>query len=190
MAKWLIPVKETNMSEETKEIKKMKMEAMRMLVRDHLTGKNSGNVKHLGELQLDSEENTRLVISLQDFADRVLGKLKRATGHMASASETIDYLDHTARQQQQTIEVMGYRQEALVRQNKDLNETNRIQGEKLESAERQLAVFKELFVEHEQSHKNEKVPVPVEFGEKASAAGLNPDYKGLHLKPHSWSLFK
>jgi len=160
--------------EDTKEIKKMKMLAMRMLVRDHLTGKNPGNVKHLGELQLHSEENTRLVISLQDFADRVLGKLKRATGHLANASETIDYLARTAREQQQTIEQMGYRQEALVRRNKDLEESNRNQGEELERARRQLAVFKELFVEHEQSHKNEKVPIPVDFGEMASAAGPNP----------------
>ena len=160
---------------DSKEEKKMKMLAMRMLVRDHLTGKNPGNVKHLGELQLDGEDQVRLVISLQDFADKIMGKLKRATGHLANASETINYLARTARQQQEQIEQMGYRQEALLRQNKDLNESNRLQGEELERARRQLAVFKEMFVEHEQSRKNEKaVPVPVEYGEKASAAGPNP----------------
>lgn len=175
MAKWLIPVKESNMSEETKEIKKMKMEAMRMLVKNHIFKGERGNVKHLGELDLDKADNVRLILSLQDLADKIMGKLKRATDHLANASETINYLARTVRQQQEQIEQMGYHQEALIRQNKDLNESNRIQAEELERARRQLAVFKEMFVEHEQSHKNEKaVPVPVEYGEKASAAGPNP----------------
>ena len=69
---------------ETKTQKVNAMLAMRKLVKDHVTGKNRGNVKHLGELKLDDKDNTRLIISLQDLADDERGRRIRAQKHIIS----------------------------------------------------------------------------------------------------------
>lgn len=169
--------------EDSKEIKVMKMLAMRKLVRDHMTGKNPGNVKHLGELDLDKEDNTRLVISLQDFAEKLMGKLKRASQHLAAASETIDfYLGEDRRHIQQD----RYYQEKLemqARQIRDMTQASRNQDEEISRLRRQLEVFKELYEEAKASKEaKSKIPVPVEYGERtvsaATAAGPNPYFLG------------
>jgi len=76
--------------EETKEIKKMKMLAMRKLVQDHVVGGKKNNIQHLSQLNLDKADNTRLVISLQDLADKLLGKKRRAESYIAHLRQVIE----------------------------------------------------------------------------------------------------
>lgn len=166
--------------EDSKEIKVMRMLAMRKLVRDHLTGKNPGNVKHLGELDLDKADNTRLVISLQDFAEKIMGKLKRASQHLAAASETIDFLVRENRVLNDQARTDSYLKEQQARQIKDLTEASRNQDQEISRLRRQLEVFKELYKEAETFKDSQsKVPAPdVSYGERAVVAGPNPFYEG------------
>ena len=83
MAKWLIPQeKNVNDVEETKEQKVNAMLAIRKMVKDHITGKNKGNVPYLAKLDLSPADNVRMVIALQDLVDKERGKRLAAQGHI------------------------------------------------------------------------------------------------------------
>ena len=162
MAKWLIPVKETKMSEETKEIKKMKMEAMRMLVKNHIFKGERGNVKHLGELDLDKADNVRLIISLQDLAENILGRKRKAEARISHLQEVIrayaggvsEYGGDLVRTRHM---VNGLKSQLEARD-------KHIAGLELEltKSNRQLSVFKEMFIDNSQNQKSANIPIKAE----------------------------
>lgn len=77
---------------DSKEHKKMRMLAIRKLVKDHITGKEKGNVPYLAKLELDKEDNTRLVIALQDLVDDERGRHARARGHIVQLRGMVEEL--------------------------------------------------------------------------------------------------
>ena len=160
MAKWLIPVKETKMSEETKEIKKMKMEAMRHMVKAHIFKGERGNVKHLGELDLDKPDNIRLIISLQDLAENILGKKRKAEARIAHLQQVVaayagavaEYghdLIHTRRH----VKSLQVQLEARDKQIADLEK-------QLDKINSHLATFKEMFIDNSKNQKS-AMPIPI-----------------------------
>ena len=162
MAKWLIPVKETNMSEETKEIKKMKMEAMRMLVKNHIFKSERGNVKHLGELDLDKADNVRLIISLQDLAENILGRKRKAEARIAHLQEVVRaYADAMVEYGGDLVRtrhmVNGLKSQLEARD-------KHIAGLEMElvKSNRQLSVFKEMFIDNSQNQKSANIPIKAE----------------------------
>ena len=66
----------------SKEHKKMRMLAIRKLVKDHITGKEQGNVPYLAKLELDKDDNTRMIIALQDMVDDERARHTRARKHI------------------------------------------------------------------------------------------------------------
>jgi chromosome segregation ATPase len=93
MAKWLIPQEKTMSDvDETKEQKINAMLAIRKLVKDHITGKEKSNVPYLAKLELDKEDNTRLVIALQDMVDDERGRHARARGHIVKLKDIMEKL--------------------------------------------------------------------------------------------------
>lgn len=179
MAKWLIPVKETKMSEETKEIKKMKMEAMRHMVKAHIFKGERGNVKHLGELDLDKPDNVRLIISLQDLVENILGKKRKAEARIAHLQQLVaayagavtEYggdlvrIRHHVKSLQAQLEA---RDKHIAGLEKQLNKTNS-----------HLAMFKEMFIDNSQNQKSAmSIPVREEAPMRAeSPTGQNMSWR-------------
>lgn len=162
MAKWLIPVKETKMSEETKEIKKMKMEAMRHMIKAHIFKGERGNVKHLGELDLDKPDNVRLIISLQDLAENILGKKRKAEARIAHLQQVVaDYAGAVAEYSGDLVRTRHHvkslqaqletRDKHIAGLEKELNKTNA-----------HLAMFKEMFIDNSQNQKSANIPIKAE----------------------------
>ena len=135
--------------EETKEIKVQKMLAMRKFVRDHVFGIEKGNVEYLAQLDLDKADNTRLVISLQDLLDRTIQKKRRAEEHISSLVGMLEaYAESMMSLTDQLIKIRRENQhfkEVLKKRDIQISEMEN----KLQQTERQLSVFKELFVQHE-----------------------------------------
>lgn len=162
MTKWLIPVKETKMSEETKEIKKMKMEAMRMLVKNHIFKGERGNVKHLGELDLDKADNVRLIISLQDLTENILSRKRKAEAQIAHLQKVVaayaggvsEYGGDLVRTRHM---VNGLKSQLEARD-------KQIAGLEMEliKSNRQLSVFKEMFIDNSQNQKSANIPIKAE----------------------------
>lgn len=76
--------------EETKEQKKARMLAMRKLVKDTAKGKSlPDNAKYLAQLALSPEDNTRLVIALQDALDKEIRKRRQAEKHIMMSKAAI-----------------------------------------------------------------------------------------------------
>ena len=142
--------------EDTKEIKVQKMLAMRKFVRDHVFGIEKGNIDHLGQLDLDKEDNTRLVISLQDLLDRILKKKRRAEQYIAELTNMLnthgDYSIHIGNLIVQARRETQHLKEKLKKRDTQISELEK----KLEKTERQLTVFKELFVDQQ----NQAVSTP------------------------------
>ena len=78
--------------EETKTQKVNAMLAIRKMVKDHITGKNKGNVPYLAKLDLSPADNTRMVIALQDLVDDERGRHARARKHIVELSGMIEQL--------------------------------------------------------------------------------------------------
>lgn len=176
MAKWLIPVKETNMSEETKEIKKMKMEAMRHMVKAHIFKGERSNMKHLGELDLDKADNVRLIISLQDLTENILGKKRKAEARIAHLQEVVrsyaaavyEYdgdLVRTRHMVNSLESQLEARDKHIAGLEKELNKANS-----------HLAVFKEMFIDNSQ---NQKSAMPMPVREEAPMRAESPSGRNM-----------
>lgn len=76
--------------EETKEVKKARMLAMRKLVKDTAKGKPlPDNAKYLAQLALSPEDNTRLIIALQDALDKEIRKRRQAEKHIVLSKTSV-----------------------------------------------------------------------------------------------------
>ena len=73
---------------------RVRMKEIRSLVKDHVTGKNKANVDYLGQLQLNPEDMTRMVIALQDMVTKERGKHIRCRDHLLEAADTIQDMGH------------------------------------------------------------------------------------------------
>lgn len=146
--------------EETKENKKMKMEAMRHMVKAHIFKGHRENVKHLGELDLDKSDNVRLIISLQDLAENILGKKRKAEARIAHLQQVVasyagavtEYsgdLVRTRHHVKSLQEQLEARDKHIADLEKQLNKTNS-----------HLAMFKEMFIDNSQNQKS-AMPMPV-----------------------------
>ena len=150
------------MSEETKEIKKMKMEAMRMLVKNHIFKGERGNVKHLGELDLDKADNVRLIISLQDLAENILGRKRKAEARISHLQEVIrayaggvsEYGGDLVR----TRHMVNGLKSQLEARDKQIASLEM----ELIKSNRQLSVFKEMFIDNSQNQKSANIPIKAE----------------------------
>lgn len=93
MAKWTIPEeKNVNDVEETKEQKVNAMLAIRKMVKDHISGKNKGNVPYLAKLDLTPADTTRMIVALQDLVDDERGRRLRAQGHIVKLIDVKEQL--------------------------------------------------------------------------------------------------
>ena len=143
--------------EDTKEVKVKKMLRMRKYVGDHIFGINKGNVDHLGQLNLQHDDNARLIISLQDLLEKVLMKKRRAEQHISELTNKLQAYMTTSIEL--TNSIMQLRRsnnelkQILDAKNKHLSGLE----ERLQKTERQLSVFKEMFVDNE----NQSVNVPM-----------------------------
>lgn len=162
MAKWLIPVKETKMSEETKEIKKMKMEAMRMLVKNHIFKGERGNVKHLGELDLDKPDNVRLIISLQDLAENILGKKRKAEARIAHLQQVVAAYAGAVTEYGGDLVRTRHHVRSLQAQVEARDKQIASLEMELIKSNRQLSVFKEMFIDNSQNQKSANIPIKAE----------------------------
>lgn len=73
---------------------RVRMKEIRSLVKDHVTGKNKANVDYLGQLQLEPEDMTRMVIALQDMVTKERAKHVRCRDHLLEADDTIQNMGH------------------------------------------------------------------------------------------------
>lgn len=164
--------------EETKEIKKMKMLAMRKLVQDHVVGGKKNNIQHLGQLDLDKADNTRLVISLQDLADKLLGKKRRAESYIAHLRQVIEAYGGAIAEYGGEIVQLRQRLKSAQGQIEDQNQQLISQADDISKLHRQLSVFKEMYIDGQpRAISARPVLVNEEAPTKAEPAGPNPFYR-------------
>lgn len=147
--------------EDSKENKKMRMLAMRKLVRDHVVFGKKNNIQHLGQLDLEKSDNIRLIISLQDLSDTLLNKKRRAEAHIAHMVSVIETYGKCVTEYGSEIVNLRRRLRDMssILSAKDKQITSL--EEQLDKANRQLAVFKEMFIDNSKNQKS-AMPIPIQ----------------------------
>lgn len=164
--------------EEDKQMRKTKMSEMRRLVKSFIFRRKPSNVQSLSQYDLPRDEQIRLVISLEDTISTLRVKKAKAEKHI---SELISYVNHLEETNFSiSSEAMG-----LQRKLKATNEVLKSTNEELEEErkrsdklQRQLDVFKEMFVDSANQQKNVPIIATMPpFKDEVSLMDLGDNYR-------------
>lgn len=148
--------------EDSKENKKMRMLAMRKLVRDHVVFGKKNNIQHLGQLDLDKPDNVRLIISLQDLAENILGKKRKAEARIAHLQQVVAAYAGAVAEYGGDLVRTRHHVKSLQAQLEARDKHIAGLEKELYSAKRQLGVFKEMFIDNSQNQKSANIPIKAE----------------------------
>ena len=159
-------IKETEMY--TKEYNKICMLAIRKMVKDHITGKNKGNVPYLAKLDLSLADNTRMVIALQDMVDDERARHSRARRHIVELCGMVEQLKTGCAQISNAAYESGQRLKHASQRILDQNATITDLQAKLKTKDEVINGLMQMKWEQEAVA---KAPAPVTMGESNGNSG-------------------
>lgn len=169
--------------EEDKEMRKTKMSEMRRLVKSFIFRRKPSNVQSLSQYDLPRDEQIRLVISLEDTLSTLRVKKAKAEQHIADLVRYVDHLEDANLHLSDQVMELRYKLKAT---NEVLNSTNKeLEEERKRSdkLQRQLNVFKEMFVDSANQQKN----VPIIATMPPFKDEVAPMYMGDGYRRQSWA---